>query len=523
LTGDLQQFDSYLKDRQTFADDINKLTSTLQTDKTRQLAAELKGLEQQYALIVDEIAGYKKKNDIAEYTRLVEEKCVPMAAAMAQKAEEFESYQRGLLTASQADAERTVQEVKLILMLAVIASLIIGILLAYRITRMISRPVTQVAEAAKRIAGGDLTAEDIMIRQKDEIGEMARAFNEMKHNLRSLLIQISHNANEVSAASRDLTSGSGQAAAGSRQIAQAVQDISESAMNQVGRIKENQLALQESAASLQRVAESASITAESSESAMTKADQGRQLLARTLGQMQQAQRTIEESAAVIDELGEQSKNIGEITRFIREIVQQTNLLSLNASIEAARAGEHGRGFAVVAGEVKKLSEQTGQASEQIAQGIGRMVETVGHAMKSMKKNAQEIRLGTQNMNDTGAAFEVVYESVRTVTAQTEEVSGAAEELSAVMEQLLESERQLVALSAAISGESQSVAAVCEEQLASTEEISASSESLRGMARDLMGELQRFQIKEQDLQTGGADTKKPNAPLAASFPLPDLAS
>lgn len=503
LTGSAQQWDAYMSQRAAFASVMSALESTLQTEESKRLAGRLVEMEAQYAQVVAEIATYKQRNDVQTYTRLVEEKCVPMALALAATADELEQYQRSLLEQSKTELAAKVGEIQTVLLATLLTALAVGMVLAYIITRMISRPVVQVARSAKQIAEGDLTGADLLVRQRDEIGEMARDFNTMKKQLRTLMQSIHRNAQEVAGASRDLSSGAEQATQGSNQIAEAIQDISGSATGQLDRIQENQHAMQESSEGLQRIAQSAAITAESSEQAMVQAEQGSSLLGDTIGQMRQVNAMIEESAAVIYELGEQSKQIDKITQFIRDIAQQTNLLSLNASIEAARAGEQGKGFAVVAEEVKKLSEQSGQASEQIAKGITRMVGTIAKAVDSMKQGSGALQEGTRLMDRTGEAFEVVYKSIRIVAEQSQEVSAATEELSAVTDQLLTSETQLVGLSGAITAESQNVAAVCEEQLASMEEMSASAEALNRMAAELMAEIERFRFEESGAAAAAA--------------------
>ncbi|NHN30468.1 methyl-accepting chemotaxis protein [Paenibacillus agricola] len=495
LTGNQKHYESYENDHKQFASIIQQLQPTVLTEQGKELVGKLNQLEQQYTIVVANIAEYKKRNDVAAYTRLVEEECVPLALALADKAEELENYQNSALAMTQIETSNQVESIKSIIVISVILALLLGTVLAYLITQMISRPVIQVANSAKRIAAGDLTVADLDIKQKDEIGEMARAFNDMKNHLRLLLQKINHNALEVAFVSRELSEGSEQSVMASNQIAEAVQQISGSADLQVVKMAENKQAMEESALSLQRIAQSAAITAESSEQAMQQAEQGSRLLGETVGQMRQIHVTIEESASVIYDLGEQSKQIDKITQFIKEIAQQTNLLSLNASIEAARAGEQGRGFAVVASEVKKLAEQTGEASEQIASGIKKMVDTISEAVGVMKKGSVEMQTGTDYMNRTGEAFETVYSAIRNVAGQVQKVSVATEELSVVTDQLVVSEQQLVGMSNGISDHSQSVAAVCEEQLASMEEISASAEALNHMAEELKSEIRRFKFEE----------------------------
>ncbi|WP_342415956.1 methyl-accepting chemotaxis protein [Paenibacillus sp. FSL R10-2782] len=504
VTGDQDEMNSYLKERETFATTMKKLQSTPALDKPKQMAAQLQQMEAEYADIVKEITSYKQQGDVVTYTRLVEEKCKPMALALEQQSQAMEQYQMELLNQSQVEQDEKLQNVQTMIIIAMALALVIGIVLAYAITRMIARPVVQVAQAARRISEGDLTQEDIQIRQKDEIGEMAQSFNDMKRQLRSLMQVIYQNAQGVMLASGELSSGSGQVAEGARQMAETVQGIYDSAGSQVERNRENQQAVKESAEGVQKIAQSAFITAELSERAIHETERGNVDLEETVVQMRHIQDTMKDSVKVIQELGEQSKQIQNVTQFIRDIAKQTNLLSLNASIEAARAGESGKGFAVVAGEVKKLAEQTGQASQQIAVFMDAMADTVNQAVDSIQKGSSEVEAGTDLIYRTGQTFSKVHEAVQTVAEHTQDVSAATEELSAITEQLLDSEQKLVGLSREIAEESESAAAVCEEQLASMEVIVDSADSLRHMAAELLSEIQHFRI------TDDADENKASA-------------
>ncbi|AOY76308.1 methyl-accepting chemotaxis protein [Clostridium formicaceticum] len=145
--------------------------------------------------------------------------------------------------------------------------------------------------------------------------------------------------------------------------------------------------------------------AKATNEAFNLATQGNDIVASLGEQMQVIDTTFKQFLGIIDLLKNNSKEIEGFTNTIQTISSQTNLLSLNASIEAARAGEHGRGFAVVANEVKKLSEETVQASSEINQKIQNMTRTMEETYSKIEKSVEEIAKGMEITNLTESIFD----------------------------------------------------------------------------------------------------------------------
>ncbi|WP_159081738.1 methyl-accepting chemotaxis protein [Paenibacillus sp. CAA11] len=493
ITGSEEGLQEFKSDQELFTADLNKLAGLVSSSQVKGIIEELNQMEAKYKDVGSRLISLREKNDLAGIAELVEKECIPLAAQMTNKAEELSQQQQKLLNQANEDTTEQVMGIQSLIFYLIVICIIVGLVIAYVISRMISRPVASIAAKAKQIAQGDLTGEDLAIKNKDETGVMAASFNDMKHNLRELIARINDSSEQVAASSEELYAGAEQATAAANQVATAVQEVAGDADRQMSSTQENKKALITGAESIQYIAESAAHVMEMSESALQNADQGAKLIDQTIEQMKKVRRSVQSSSIVVNTLGEHSKQISGIVDIIHDIAGQTNLLALNASIEAARAGEQGRGFGVVAGEVKKLAEQAKEASEQIAELIQGILEQVEGAVTSMEAGAEEVAGGTDLVNQAGTAFYDILSGLQHVTGQAQKVAEATEHISAATQQSLANEEMMASLAAKISDNSQGVAAASQEQLASMEEVSASADYLSKLAQELRGEIQRFQV------------------------------
>lgn len=376
---------------------------------------------------------------------------------------------------------------------SIVLALGLALVLGSFLSKTISNQIVAIANKAEEIAKGNLKIGQFENNSKDEIGQLGRAFKIMTGNLIHLVEQVSSSSRQVASSSQQLSAGAEQSAQASSQVATAIMEVSLGAEKQLSAVNETSASVQQMSAGIQHMLENTKIVVKSSDQTAHSALEGSQAIDKTILQMVNIEKTVTGSADVVMNLGERSKEIGQIVDTISGIAAQTNLLALNAAIEAARAGEQGRGFAVVADEVRKLAEQSQEASKQIALLISGIQQDTQKAVLSINEGTQQVKLGTEVAESAGRAFSEITILVNQVSSQIGEISEEIEQLAVGSERIVSSVTDIYETSREITGQTQTVSAATEEQSASVEEIASSSQVLAKMAEELQETLKKFNI------------------------------
>ena len=366
---------------------------------------------------------------------------------------------------------------------------IIVILLAMRLTK----PLVQLTQLAKQVAGGDLSQRAIAIHSRDEIGDLYASFQTMHSRLRELTQGLLSHAAALSSASHDLTVTFGETTAATDQISVSAQKVALSNETQKRSLQESTYAMEELSASAQRIASTSSTAFDASQTTLSHAEQGNELIRQSAEQMLAVSTTVGDLSLMVNQLNKRSHQIGEIINAMTTISSQTNLLALNAAIEAARAGEEGKGFAVVADEIRKLAERSRTSAMEVTELIQAILADINKAATAMDQGEQEVQTGVDSIRHSGEAFQRILIATRSALYHVQETSAAAEQISASSQEFYASLQEIDHMAVRSNDLAQTISTTTAGQLAAMEEISASADSMSRISEEMLLLVKQFKL------------------------------
>jgi len=359
----------------------------------------------------------------------------------------------------------------------------------------------QYSDALDAAANGDLTARVDTDSMNEAMAEVGEDINTTLDALEDTIADMKAFAANVIQSSDRVNSNAERVDQASKQVSKSINEIFEGTTEQNEGLESAAAEMQNLSATAQQVASSAQQVADTSQSAAEVGEDGREAAQEAIAEMSAIEdetgETVEEINALDDELDE----IGEIVGVITSIVEQTNMLALNASIEAAHADGDGEGFAVVADEIKGLAEETKEAAADIEQRIEAIQEQAGDTVETMESTSTRITEGVATVEETVDALETIVEYTEEVDTGIQEIDRATEEQARTAQDVMGTIDDLTTISQQTATEADTVAGAAQDQSASIEEVSDSATELRQRADDLESLLDRFTVEN----SAGTDT------------------
>ena len=354
------------------------------------------------------------------------------------------------------------------------------------------QPMQTLMRGVEEVGRGKLSARAACV-SKNELGELAAAFNAMTENLQQVVRETRKSSGDVLTSASFLETALEQGQEGSKQMAQSVEEIASRLEGQKSVVLNAAERLAEITRRSQEIVSLGHVTEEKGRRCSELARDGQTVLFQTVSQLEETKKTVQQTRQYAAALSENAQSISQITQLIRNIASSTKLLALNAAIEAARAGEAGRGFAVVAGEISKLAMQSDEASGNIMHIISAIEASTVQTLETMEGSFALMEEGVAGALQSREAFLNIVDAVAQVHTAAGNIRSEASrqnELCIETQNQVQEVKELAEESGNDVGE---IAATAQQQAAAVQEMADTSLRLRKLAEGLEEGVRKFEV------------------------------
>jgi methyl-accepting chemotaxis protein len=448
--------------RSDYEESYQQLSKLLVTDEERKILSDIDTYKEPSKKATDDV--------IAAAANLEEAVSLMKGSAQSAQNEWYDSiqgmidFQHKQSEAAAAAAQTTFKRTLAIFMIFTLLAVVLATVLAFWITRSITKPIDYAVKVANAVATGDLSSH-VVVTSGDETARLMLSLQRMKESLintvasvRSVADSLEHSSADLVHDARQVTDSSSLQSAAAASTASSVQEITVSID------------------SVARGAEEIRVLAKSSQSLTRESSDNLNKLSREIDLLGS---TVEAISSTFREFVSSSQAITGMTRQVREIAEQTNLLALNAAIEAARAGEQGRGFAVVADEVRKLAEKSSQSVNEI-DAVTRVLNerssvvagAISEGMDALASSKRHVHTVITSLSEADKAARGTAEGIDNIANSANEQSAASTEISRNVERMAE---------------------MAEKNHSAVQRTNEAADNLRQLSGELSSSVSRFKL------------------------------
>ncbi|HDX9589598.1 TPA: methyl-accepting chemotaxis protein [Bacillus pseudomycoides] len=372
------------------------------------------------------------------------------------------------------------------------AGVLVAIVVSYFFARRLTRPLQSLTQQVQKVAEGDLTLQ-MKVQTNDEVGVLTKHFNDMVGQMNEMVSHIKHNVSSVQQSAENLHYLTNETVASSKEVSSAMDDVTGGASTLANSVEEISAQLDNMEQSVGQVNDSVISIKDVTNQADEASQSGLKTMQRLVNTREESSSVVFETETAAEKLNHSVQSIQNVVELIKGISDQTNLLALNASIEAARAGEQGKGFAVVAEEVRKLAEQSKEATGDIAsiiaevqQEVARVVEVIGNLKDIANVQDHVTKDAEQSFRIVISVVDTIITSVERISTEVQRIGHEQKDITQVMQTIAETSQE----SAAVSEE---VNAATETQVAHLEKVSGTMKQLTVEMNDLEKVVEQFKV------------------------------
>jgi len=413
-----EESDSFDKSSKKYSSEIEKLLTSVKEEDSKKTIAEIKNSKEALSPLMEKTFKLITfgRNDAAAEIMINDLR--PAQGKMIAALDKLMLLENEYVSRHVDEALSNFRRSYIILLVIGVISLASGLFVTLYISRSVMKQLggdpVFIADVARRISGGDLSM------KFDSYGSADGVLSDMKHmskNINAIVMEIKSASNRIVSGSEHFSTSSEQISRGMSEQSQRVSQIATSST--------------EMSQAITDIAKHVSDIAVTAGKVVDAAKEGEKTVAHTVKEVRDIEDAVTRSSSIIEGLGERSKQIGDIIKVINDIADQTNLLALNAAIEAARAGEQGRGFAVVADEVRKLAENTSNATSEISDKIKSIQNDVQNAIISMKESALKVQAGVEYSGKSNVTLKDIVGNIEELRSMIHQVASSSDEISSV--------------------------------------------------------------------------------------------
>ncbi|WP_214482612.1 methyl-accepting chemotaxis protein [Bacillus sp. SM2101] len=389
-----------------------------------------------------------------------------------------------------------VTEIRNVIILIIVISQIVITFTAFIFSNRLVKPLKKLMNVAQRIAKGDLT-NTTNITRKDEIGQLAKSFDDMIISLNGIVRNTKEASNVTLNTSEQLRQTANEVAISSEQITAAIDEIAQGSEYQAAISQETDDKIDqfmEIATQIDKQRNEVVTTAEETQDTIV---DNQTILEDVITGVQALANATDQSSTEVRILEDRTNQIRTILETSRDIADQTNLLALNASIEAARAGEHGKGFAVVADEVRKLAEESRNASNKVEEIISSVLDSISNVNKTMIQSIEQAQKETEAAAKAKTALLQINASMDKVVLTINSMNDLLGEQKTSVTSIQDHSKQSSSYAMETTSSTEEVAASATETAANMATVSEQIENLLSMSQELNKSVERFKVKQDN--------------------------